>query len=368
MQVRNPFVLWWQLAILTIITLGWSGTLWAQESDVVETAAPQVADATGTLVVLNKAEASASLLNLATGKEVHKIPTGVGPHEVAISPDGKTAVVADYGANQGGSTLTVINLEAHAVQKTIDLSPHLRPHGIEYLADGKRVVVTSERSQMLLVVNIELGEVVQTIETAAQASHMVAVTPNGERAFVANIASGSITAIDLVANKMIKEIKTGAGAEGIAVTPNGNEVWVTNRSADTVSVVDVNSLDVLAELPCASFPIRVKVTPDGKRALVSNAQSGDVAVFDVEKRELLKRISMNEIANEDAENRLFSDQFGKSPVPVGILISPDGKHAYVANTNADIVTVIDLTTLEIVNRLRAGKEPDGLGWSPLVLQ
>ena len=64
---------------------------------------------------------------------------------------------------------------------------------------------------------------------------------------------------------------------------------------------------------------------------------------------------------------LFSDRFGDSPVPVGILIPPDGRHAYVANTNADIITVIDLKTFEIIDRLVGGKEPDGLGWTPLDL-
>ena len=42
----------------------------------------------GTLVVLNKAEASASLIDLASGEVVATLPTGVGPHEVAASYDG----------------------------------------------------------------------------------------------------------------------------------------------------------------------------------------------------------------------------------------------------------------------------------------
>ncbi len=365
MKARNPFN---RLApILACAALFMGGITLAQAPEEAEAQQPalQVANSTGTLIVLNKAEASASFINLATGKEVYKLPTGVGPHEVAVSPNGKMAVVADYGAQQGGHTLTVINLETQTVEQTIDLAPHTRPHGIEFLADGLHVAVTSERSQKLLIVNIATEETVHAIGTAAQASHMVALTPDGTRAFVANIASGSITALDLHTNKLIKEVKTGAGSEGIAVTPNGQEVWVTNRSAETVSIVDAQTLEVLAELPSPSFPIRVKITPDGNRALVSNAQTGDVAVFDVRKRTLVKRVSMNESAKTDAENRLFSDQFGTSPVPVGILIAPDGRHAYIANTNADIVTVLDLATLEIVNRLKAGQEPDGLGWSPL---
>jgi YVTN family beta-propeller protein len=104
----------------------------------------------------------------------------------------------------------------------------------------------------------------------------------------------------------------------------------------------------------------VKVTPDGKRALVSCAQSGDVAVFDVASRKEIRRIAMDREAVAGSEARVFSDRFGKSPVPVGLLISPDGKRAWVASTNADVVSVIDLERLEVVGRLTAGREPDGL--------
>ena len=68
---------------------------------------------------------------------------------------------------------------------------------------------------------------------------------------------------------------------------------------------------------------------------------------------------------EEKDGRLFADEFAGSPVPVGLLISRDGKRAWVANTNADIVTVLDLTRLEVAGRIKAGKEPDGLGWSAL---
>ena len=153
---------------------------------------------------------------------------------------------------------------------------------------------------------------------------------------------------------------TGEGAEGIDMTPDGREVWVVNREADTVSVVDTKTLEVAATLQVPQFPIRVKITPDGKRALVSCARSGDVAVFDVATRKEIKRISIDREAVPGSEARLFSDRFGKSPAPVGLLIAPDGKRAWVASTNADVVSVIDLDSLAVVGRLTAGKEPDGL--------
>jgi len=51
---------------------------------------------TGTLVVLNKSEATASLIDLATGKVPRPLPTGEGPHEAATSPDGRLVLVANY--------------------------------------------------------------------------------------------------------------------------------------------------------------------------------------------------------------------------------------------------------------------------------
>ncbi len=328
-------------------------------------ASAQAAPGTGTLIVLNKDGASASLLDRANGEEFARLETGVGPHEVAVSPDGRIAVVGNYGGREPGHTLSVIDLAAQRVTKVIDLVQYHRPHGIMFLPDGDRVVVTAEAERKLLVVNINSGEVDQAIDTGADVSHMVVLSPDVKRAYVSNIGSGSLTVIDLVKGERIKIVQTGRGAEGMDISPDGREIWVGNRAADTVSVVDTKSLEVVATLNCVTFPIRLKFTPDGTRVLVSNARSGDVAVFDARSRAIVKRIVMAKgwQPPTDADGNVFS----QGPVPIGILIPPDGKYAYVANTNVNRVTVIDLETLTITSRLTAGLRPDGLGYSPLVL-
>ena len=318
----------------------------------------------GTLIVLNKSEATASLLHVASGRIAATVPVGEGPHEVAVSPDGRTAAVSNYGvAGREGRTLTLIDVVSATAVKTIDLGPYRRPHGIHFTPDGRRLVVTSETSQALLVVDPADGKVVAAIPTGQKVSHMVALSHDGRRAFVANIGSGSMTAFDLVKGERVRTVETGAGAEGIAVSPDGREVWVTNRAADTVSVLFTSTLEVTATLPSATFPIRVAFTPDGRRALVSNARSGEVAVFDSASRRELARIPMRSAA-ADTKGRLFAD-FGGSPAPIGILVAPGGDVAWVANANADVIAVLDLAKNEVVDVLRAGREPDGLGFSPL---
>lgn len=309
----------------------------------------------GTLLVLNKSDNTVSLLDLASKKSVATIPTGAGPHEVAVSPDGRTAVVCNYGSQlEPGSSLTVIDVAARKVLRTVDLKEYRRPHGIAWLRSTE-VAVTTEGTKNLLIVDVAAGNVTAAIDTDQNGSHMVALAPAHDRAFVANIGSGSVTVIDLKEKRRIANIASGQGTEGVDISPDQREVWATNRGANTVSVIDVASLKIVATVESKSFPIRAKFTPDGKHVLVSNAQSGDVAVFDAATRREVRRIKMQ------------SDQSSQSPVPVGILVVPSLSRAFVANTNADIVSVIDLRTWQIVERLIAGKEPDGLGYSQLAL-
>ena len=315
-----------------------------------------------TLLVANKSDATVDLLDPASGEKRATLPTGQGPHEIAVSPDGRTAVISNYGhREEPGATLTVVDVPGVKVARTVDLGRHGRPHGLAWLSD-EALAVTVEGSGHLLVVEPASGAIRAAVETGQRVSHMVAVAAG--RAFVANIGSGTVTVVDLKRGAKLADISTGEGAEGVDVSPDGREVWVTNRAADTLSVIDPESLEILATVPCPGFPIRVRVTPDGERVLVSAARSGEVVLFDrAERRELLrKKLDLSTV--EGYEERLFGDRFGDSPVPVGLVVSPDGATAWIAATQADAVVVVDTRDLVVKELLTAGREPDGMAWAP----
>lgn len=319
----------------------------------------------GTLVVANKSEATVSLVDTQTGEIRATLPTGNAPHEVDVSPSGELALVGNYGTREEpGSTLTLIDVVSASVVKTIGLGEYLRPHGIVWLNDAT-ALVTVEENQALIRVEIESGEVAQAIGTDAEISHMVAVAPNHGLAFVANIGSGSVTIVDLALGTSLGNIPTGEGAEGIAVTPDGRHVWVTNRAEDTITVIGVAKRAPIAKIDAGEFPIRAEATADGRFVLVTNAKGNDLSVFDAAGMEEVGRISFDVVSKDD-EGRLFSDRFGSSSVPIGIEIVDEEKRVYVAHANADDISIIDLTQGKIVGTLSAGKEPDGMGYSPLV--
>ncbi|MGH7150066.1 MAG: hypothetical protein ACREIU_05185, partial [Planctomycetota bacterium] len=143
----------------------------------------------GTLVVLNKSDDTASLVEVSSGKVLATLLTGAGPHEVAVTRDGRRAFVANYGRQQApGNSLTLLDLAERKVAATWTFEKWSRPHGLALSGDEGLLYVTSEGSASLEIVDPRTGKVVASLPTSAQASHMVALASG--RAFVANIGSG----------------------------------------------------------------------------------------------------------------------------------------------------------------------------------
>lgn len=312
------------------------------------------------LVVVNKSDNSISVFDAATGKLKWTAPVESGPHEAEVLADGKTVAVSDYGrAGSPGRVVSLIDIATGKVNSRVDLGEGSRPHGLFALKDG-RFLVTAEGKKELAVVDPKTARVTVRIPTGHDLSHMVAASPDGKIAWVTALRSGVVTQIDVPGGKVLGDIPTGRGAEGLDVTPDGREIWVANREANTISVIDAKSAKVVATIKAGSFPIRVRIAPDGKRALVSFTGSGDVGVFDVATRAEVKRIPLGRDAVAGSDSRVFQKRFGASPAPVGLLIAPDGKRAWVAAAHADVVVVLDLDLLKVSDAWPTGKEPDGL--------
>jgi DNA-binding beta-propeller fold protein YncE len=303
----------------------------------------------GTLVVVNKGAASASIVDVATGRTIAVLPTGEGPHEVAISSDGRTAVVTDYGARDPGRTLTVLDVPGVAVLRTIDLDPHLRPHGIAFLPGDREVAVTSEASGHVLRVDVASGEIREALATEQAGSHMLALPSSAARVWTSNAGDDTVTEIDLETGVTGRILEVPPTPEAIGVTPDGAEVWVGSNSEGTVSVIDAESGSVTRALEGFAWPYRTLVTGDARLVLIPDLRGERLVVVDREGRRELRRLSF------------------PGGAPQGVAVTADGRTAFLSLSALDRVAVVDLESGEVVGELQAGRGPDGLAWSPLEL-
>ncbi len=298
------------------------------------------------LLVLNKADSTLAFVDPASLQVLTKIPTGNAPHEVAVSTDGRIALVANYGTGpEPGSTLSIVDIAGRKELKRLAL-PVLRPHGT--YAIGNHIYCTAEGSRLVVRYDVPTGAIDWISGTGANGTHMVVVTPDEKKIYTANIGSDSVSVIDLTSAPRtiaLTQIAVGKGPEGIDLPPNGRELWVAHRGDGALSVIDTATDKVLQTINTGTkMANRLKFTRDGRRVLISDVPSNQVLVYDAFTKQLVKKI--------DTEAG-----------PEGILMAPDGKRAFVACANAGKVVVLDLDTLTITGSVATGTQPDGMAWA-----
>jgi len=296
-----------------------------------------------TLLVGNKGEDTVSFVDLDTGKERARVPTAKWPHEIAVSPDGRQAAVVGY----AGSTIDLFDVASAKSLKRIDIAPNQRPHGLIWLKDG-RLLATTEGSKTLTIVDPKTGKV-SAVATEQEGSHMVAVTADGSRAYVANIGSGTVSVIDANSGKKLGDIAVGGKPEGIALSADGKELWVGDLTAPRVQVIDTAGRKVVAEVAIDPIAIRVAISPDDRTVVTSNILAGTITEIDRATRKIRRTISVSGDQNAGQ---------------VTILFSADGSRLYAAETGRDQVAEIDMASGKVLRRLPAGKNGDGLGIAP----
>jgi len=296
------------------------------------------------LLIGNKGEDTVSFVDLGTGQELGRSPTGKMPHEIAISPDGKQAAVVAY----GDKTIDLFDVATRAKLKTIDLSPNEGPHGIAWLKDG-RIVATTERSQSIAVIDPATGKVVSSIKTDQPGTHMVAVTADGTTAYTSNIQAGTVTIVDLNGGKKLRDIAVGGRPEGIALSRDELVLWVGDLEGGRVQAFDTDTFDKLAEVKTGGIPIRVAASPDGKWIVTSNLGAGSLTIIDAISRTHVRDIPLS------------GDQKAGQ---VTIIFSQDGQRLYAAETGSDVIAEVELASGTVLRRLPVGKNGDGLAIAP----
>ena len=320
------------------------------------------------LLILSKQDHTLAIVSPEDLRVVARVPVGDDPHEVIASSDGRTAYVSNYGFG-AFHTLTVIDLEAQKQKQQIDLVPLRGPHGLAFV-QGK-VWFTAEAAKAIGSYDPASGKVDWIMGTGQNRTHMIYVFPDAKRIVTTNVNSATVTILEKTEgaagmppgpqpgpagsgrpprlpgppggdwNETV--IAVGRGSEGFDVSPDGKEVWVANAWDGTVSIVDIAAKRVTETLsvnvPGAN---RLKITPDGKLALVSAGPN--LVILDTATHREMKRLPIGHGSG-------------------GILVQPDGARAFVAFSPDGFVAVIDLKTLEMVGKIEAGGNPDGLAWA-----
>jgi YVTN family beta-propeller protein len=125
----------------------------------------------------------------------------------------------------------------------------------------------------------------------------------------------------------------------------------TRKRSSTVSVIDTTSNTVAATVTVGIQPLGVAVSPDGKHAYVANTNIGSGT-----------GTGTVSVIDTTTITVAATVTVGSGPVPVSF--APDGKHVYVANELSSNVSVIDTTTNTVEATITVGASPSAVAFAP----
>lgn len=311
----------------------------------------------GTILVAGMNDNSVWLVDLSTGERRAALSARVAPHEIAVSSDGRTAAVTNYGNQQAGpgNLIQFVDVPSATVTREVVVDGYERLHGVAFLPGDTLLAVTSERTGEILVVSAADGAIRRKLSTGGRASHMLAL--GGPWIWVANILDGTVSRVDPSGATDTRAWPAGTRTEGVAATPDGGQGWTGSMQGGDVVGVDGATGEVVARVSGLQVPYRLAVTSDGATVVVTDPEAQQVVLIDRARGAVRARV--------DVAAAAAAAGLGAEPSPQGFTLSPDGRWAFVSAKAIDRVAVVELASARVVTFLPTGSGPDGIAFTPV---
>ena len=303
------------------------------------------------LLVANKGDQSLGIIDVDSGKQVATVAEGGNTgHEVAASPDGKTAYVPIYGDSgvgkpgTDGDHMVVIDIASRTVTGRVAFGHGVRPHLPVFGPKNGMLYVTTELDQAIAIIDPKALTIIGQVPTGQKESHMLAISHDGRRGYTANVGPGTVSVLDLDAKKTLTVIPISRETQRISISPDDKWVFTSDQKEPRLAVIDTASNKVKSWVALPGAGYGTASTPDGKWLLVDVPSKNQVAIVDLTAMKVVKSLDVPK-------------------APQAVVVRPDGKEAYASCDSSHKIAVIDVASWTVKNTIDAGDGADGLAWA-----
>ncbi len=262
------------------------------------------------------------------------IPVGRAPHNLAFTPDGRLAYVANLSSPVEPGTVSVIDTQSRAVIATVGAG--VTPHSVRVTPDGRFAWVANIGSDDVTVIDTGTNETTRTM-AVGDGPAQVAFTPTGVKGYVSNGDEGSVSAVDATTLAVLQRIPTGRGSMGLVTRQDGRFVFETEPLDDRLSIIDTTT-DVVVTALTFGGTLRQPhgLALAGNELLVTNATAESLAFVDTTTFELTGSVAV-------------------SGRPQLVAVSPDCTRAYLTLRDSPAVSVVDIRERRVLGTIDLGE-------------
>jgi YVTN family beta-propeller protein len=293
----------------------------------VSTARP--ASAAGLAFIANSGDATVSVIDIATRKELKRVPMLREPDHLGPTPDGKELVVCD----DSGNTMFFLDPKTGNVLRQ---APVADPYQFQFSPDQKFLVVNGLARNQIDIYDAVSLKLVKRVPAPSLPSHLT-FSPDSSMEYSTLQGSNSVIAINLKTMEPVWTVEVGALPAGI-LWVNG-KLLVGIMGEDYVAVINPADGKVEQKIHTAKGAHNIFFSPDKSRLYVTNRVAGEVVALDID--------SLKEI--------------GRWHIPSGpddISFDHEGK-LWITERWGHKVAILDTNTNQ-VEEIRVGRSPHGI--------
>jgi len=318
------------------------------------------------------------------------------------------------------------------------------PFNLAVSKDGKKLFIVAEEAGTLMIADIEKQKVIHKIKVGER-PHSVILNDEEKTAYVSNQWSDYVSVVDLSEMRVTDTLKTGNGPAGIALSDDEQFLYVVNSYSSDLSVIDLSTQEEIRRFTVGNNPTGIQATPDGSLLLITSRRTLGLPYDDTVKCELtiVDDKKQRVVERRDIESAYMMENIAYTPSgdlaimplirpknnvpaiqvergwmmtngigiieqkpngrtiqllldepnayyadPFDIVITPDGKRAFISHAGVDQITVVDIDAIRalmaesttemldlyanhlgissrfVLKRIPTGANPKGLALSP----
>src|SRR3989454_338130 len=286
----------------------------------------------------------ALVIDTATDRVIGEVPIAQ-PHNGTLSQDGRTAWVASQ--QQGATALVRLNLATWKEVARVPLDK--TPRGLELSPDGRRVFFTLAGVNAIQVLDTATNEIVTQIPVGTS-PHYTPFTPDGRWALAVIQGPGELGILGTTSNTLAGTVAVGKAPHWSTSSSDGHTAYVTNEGSNDVSVVDLANRTVTATIAVGNAPRKIAVQPvSGAAATTLAPVRAAAAPSGTSKSITLGGVTYADHGTKDVQNRsrleLEADDYYFSPT--FLRGKPGQKLTLVVESEASTLHNISLPALGI---------------------
>jgi len=309
--------------------------------------------------VTNGGSGTVSVFDVVNVRLDREIAVGQNPVAIAASPTRNEIYAVNSGIAGGQGSVSVIHAETNTVAGTITV--HSRPVSIEIDAAGDRAYVANAGSNTISVLDLKARREIAAIGVGEEPV-AARIAPDGGSLVVVNRHSGSVTIVDPAALHVRSVFNGCPGAADVVILPDSSKSFVACSGSHQVMVLSLARSEARPARPGAApslpaqpdrletlldvgqGPVQLALKPDGGEVFVANSLSN----------------SVSEVYNTTDE---VGDTYMIGDFPVRSLVSLDNSLLYTANLHSQYVTVYSIDDGKRLGSIHVGDGPAAMAFS-----